>query len=160
MTSSIARVHVNGIEVGTLPADTYHQIVKSVQHTRRLYLGWALSAAALILRKVFQYICAIPAVLIGTLFILLMVSPDTFTQLLVDLRAAEPDEITQALRWAIHLIGVLAIIVLPTTAIFSPRSWQFQSPFNREISRQVRRLLEVPSEGDLMVEIIELPSSV
>ncbi|EMA2595200.1 hypothetical protein U2H31_006377 [Pseudomonas aeruginosa] len=159
MKSSIARVHVNGIEVGTLPADTYHQIVKTVRHTRRLYLAWALAAAGLVLRKVFQYIRAMPAALAGALFILLMVSPESFTQLLIDTRAAEPEEITQALRWVFHLIGVMAIIALPTMAIFAPRSWQIQNPFDSEISRQIRQLLEVPSEGDLMVEIIEQPGA-
>lgn len=160
MTSSIARVHVNGIEVGTLPADTYNAIVKNVRQTRRLYLAWALAAAGLVLRKVFQFIRAMPGVLIGLLFILLMVSPENFTQLLANVRAAEPDEITKSLRGFFHLIATAAIVFLPTTAIFAPRSWQFQSPFDSEISRQIRRLLEVPSEGDLLVEIIEQPGTV
>ena len=160
MKSSIARIHVNDIEVGTLPADKYHQIVKSVRHTRRLYLSWAVSATALVLRKFTQFVCAMPAIAVGASFILLMVLPDTVTQLIADMRTSTPEEITHFLRRVIHLISVLAIVVFPASVIFSPRSWLFQSPFDKEISQQIRQLLEVPTEGDLRVEIIEQRGSV
>lgn len=42
---------------------------------------------------------------------------------------------------------------------FSASSLKIQNPFDSEISRQIRQLLEVPSEGDLMVEIIEQPGA-
>lgn len=159
MKSSIARVHVNGIEVGTLPADTYHQIVKSVKHSRRLYLAWALSACSMVLRKAWKYISGIPAALIGFLFIVLMVSPESFTYLLDGLRAAEPEEITQNLRKVVEWIGTMAVIVLPITAVFTPQSWRFPNPFDREISRRIRQMLEVPTEGEVMI-VIEQPGTV
>lgn len=158
MKSSIVRVHVNGIEVGSLPAKTYHAIVKDVRRDRRLYLAWTLSATHLVLRKLFQLFSAIPTIIVGLIILMALFSPELFTQLLVGLRTSEPEAIAQGLRKLITTIATVAAFAFPLSAIFAPSHWRIQNPFASAISRKIRQVLEVPAEGELMVEIIEQPS--
>lgn len=157
MSASIARIYVNNIEVGSIPASTYRDIDKRVRQSKRLYLAWVLAYSGLILRKLAVFFGAMPAMLIGALILLLALSPETFTDFVGELMAAEPAAITQRLRNAVGAIATLAVFVFPFSALIRPRSWLVDNPFKVETSRRIRQLLEVPSEGDMKIEFAESP---
>lgn len=69
MTASIARVHVNGIEVGSLPTETYNAIANKVRKDRRLYLAWVFAATGAVLNMLARFYTSLPSVVVG-LFLL------------------------------------------------------------------------------------------
>lgn len=158
MQSSIARVYVNRIEVGTLPADTYHAIVKSVRRERRLYLGWAFAATQACLRPVIEFYKSLPATVVGLLLLLAAIWPDLFTAFITDLKAATPAQITEALRGLLRYLSLVFMFGFPLLVLFKRDLMSFESPFDRAISHHIRSLLEVPAEGSLTVEVIALPA--
>ncbi|QGG78948.1 hypothetical protein [Pseudomonas syringae] len=157
MSKSIARVHVNGIEVGSLPTETYEAIAKSVRKDRRLYLAWAYRATASLLRLLVKFYSSLPSVVIGVFLMVAVFWPDSFTDIIAELKTAEPAVITHGLRKLLGFISmVFCVAVLPFIAVFAPAYFRFQSPFDDALSRQIRRLLEVPTEGQLEI-FIETP---
>ncbi|MDZ5605334.1 hypothetical protein SJI00_21395 [Pseudomonas sp. RP23018S] len=158
MTSTIARVHVNGIEVGSLPAKTYHAIVRSVRKDRRLYLAWGFAAAGSVLRTLIKFYISVLSVLLGFFLLLALFSPDSFTSVLIYMRAADPAAFTEGLRKLLGCIGLVFTLMAPTIAILFPRYFPFQSPFDDALSRKIRSLLEVPTEGSLRI-VIETPQN-
>ncbi|WP_051050701.1 hypothetical protein [Metapseudomonas furukawaii] len=155
MSSSIARIHVNGVEVGSIPADTYHAMVQNVRRNRRLYLAWTIAATKACLRPVVRFYCALPSIVVGVLLLAAAAWPAAFTALVADLQAADPQTITAGLRHALAFICAVFIVGFPILALMRPGLVRFESPFDKALSRQIRRLLEVPTEGTMRVEIIE-----
>lgn len=153
MKSSIVRVHVNGIEVGSLPADTYHALVKSVRRERRLYLAWGIAAAKACLRPLVSFYCSLPSVVVGVCLLAAAVWPEAFTAFITDLRAADPATITAALRQVLGFFSIAFTMTFPLMALLKPGLVRFESPFERVLSRKIRQLLEVPTEGALMIQI-------
>lgn len=160
MNSSIARVYVNDVEVGSLPVDTYNNIVKTVRNTPSLYFLWFKSFLLLIFRKVFGYFQAVPFVLISAFFLLLIVSPEIITSLITDFKIADPGKITEDLREIVKAVFSLGVIAMPLSALFFPENWRFYNPFEHEVSLRIRKLLEVPTEGKLVVEISKRKNNV
>lgn len=160
MKSPIARVYVNDVEVGSLPADTYKNIVKTVRSTPYLYLSFFKSLSLLIIRKLFICIQAIPFILIGFLFVMLIIHPESIATLIEEFRVVEPNKLTQELRDLVGTAATLAIFILPLSAMLFPQNWYFYNPFEHEISLRIRRLLEVPTEGKVVVEIIDSKDAV
>lgn len=156
MNSSIARIHVNGIEVGTLPATTYDEIYKSVHKDPRLYLAWVFEAVLATLRPLVKFYSALPSVVVGALLLCAAVWPEVFTAFITDLKAADPATITAGLRNVLGVFCTVFTVSFPVLAVFKPGLVEFESPFAKRLSRIIRGLLEVPTEGRLTVEIVDL----
>ena len=153
MTASIARVHDNGIEVGSLPAETYNAIANKVRKDRRLYLAWGFAAAAALLNLLARFYRSLPSVVVGLLLLCAAISPETFTGIVAELKTANPDAITYAVRKLLGFICITFAVMAPMVAILFPGFVRFQSPFDQALSREIRSLLEVPAEGLLKVVI-------
>ncbi|AMB86010.1 hypothetical protein AWM79_12155 [Pseudomonas agarici] len=134
MTSSIARIHVNGIEVGSLPAETYQAIAKNVRKDRRLYLAWVISAAWAVVRMLLKFYGALPSVVVGLFLLCAAVSSETFTGILTDLKAAEPEAVTEGLRRLLGFICIIFTVTVPVVAVFV--SWI------HPLSKPIRRCFE------------------
>lgn len=156
MTTAIARILVNDIEVGTMPAETYLAIVSSVRKDVRLYLAYAGAFVGSVLHMLGKFYLSMPTVVAGLLLLLAMVSPDSFTDLVTELKAASPETITEALRSLIGNISVFFLVAAPLLSLVFPAYFRFQSPFDKALSHQVRSLMEVPSDGPIKV-IMETP---
>lgn len=151
MTASIARVQVNGIEVGSLPIETYNAIAKNVRKDRRLYLAWVIETIMTALRLLYRFLSAMPSLVVGLFLLWVVVSPDTFTVLLTDLRAADPQAITDGLSKLLRYTFTTLIVSIPLAPLLFPRIIRFQNPFDAALSRQIRSQLEVPTEGELTI---------
>ncbi|PWC98978.1 MULTISPECIES: hypothetical protein [Pseudomonas] len=159
MSSSIARIHVNGIEVGSLPVEIYNTIAASVRQDRRLYLAYAVRILGVGLRMLLWGTCAVPVFLMMALVFLLIVEPASITDLIATTRVATPEAITAGLRATVLYTWIGMIVLIPTfLALFTPGYIAFNNPFTDAINRRVRSMLEVPTEGPLSV-FIENPST-
>jgi hypothetical protein len=152
MSSSIARIKVNGIEVGSLPVETYNEIVSSARQERRLYVAYAFRAVALILRLLIRSTAIVPGVLLFALTFFLIFEPASFTDLLTSLRESSPKEITSALRATVFgTWGVMVIFFPLLLGSLTPSQVAFKNPFEDAVNQRVRSILEVPTEGPLCV---------
>ncbi|MCF6783707.1 hypothetical protein [Stutzerimonas stutzeri] len=153
MTASIARIYVNDIEVGSLPTETYNEIAKKVRKNRRLYLAWVLAFAEALLRILVRFYGSLPSVFVGLFLLCAAVSPETFTSVVAELKAASPEAITEGVRKLLGFISIVVSVTLPFVLALFPGYARFQSPFEQAVSREIRGLLEVPTEGALRVDI-------
>lgn len=114
MSSSIARIHVNGIEVGSLPVEIYNTIAASVRQDRRLYLAYAVRILGVGLRMLLWGTCAVPVFLMMALVFLLIVEPASITDLIATTRVATPEAITAGLRATVLYTWIGMIVLIPT----------------------------------------------
>jgi len=153
MTASIARVHVNGIEVGSLPTETYNAIANKVRKDRRLYLAWVFAATGAVLNMLARFYTSLPSVVVGLFLLCAAFSPETFTGIEAEVKTAKPDAITHTVRKLLGFICIAFAVMVPMVAVLFPGYVRFQSPFDQALSREIRSLLEVPTEGLLNVVI-------
>lgn len=162
MSSSIARIHVNGVEVGSLPLDTYQAIVTGVKKDRRLQLALACSFIGGVTRVLLAGLRHAPwiaGVLIG---LFAVADPGSFAQFLVELKAADPADIawfigeTAKLTFLIAVIGSIVIVLMKANA----GQYLFHNPIDEAISFKIRTALEVPVNGTIRVQVIEAPLNV
>jgi hypothetical protein len=159
MSSSIARIHVNGIEVGSLPVEVYNGIVSATRQDRRLYFAYVFRAMGLILRMLARGTVAVPGFLLLAFSFFLIVEPASITDLITSLRATTPEQITVVLKATLVFTwGVTVVLVPAGLALFCPEQIAFNNPFTDTVNRRVRSMLEVPTEGPLCV-FIENPAT-
>ncbi|NVL48684.1 hypothetical protein F2S72_01580 [Pseudomonas syringae pv. actinidiae] len=160
MSSSIARIHVNGIEVGSLPVEIYNGIVSATRQDRRLYFSYVFRAVGLTLRMLVRSTVAVPGFLLLAFSFFLIVEPASITGLIASLRAATPEEITATLKATLLFTWWVTVISVPAvSALFCPGQIPFNNPFTESVNRRVRSMLEVPTEGPLCVFIENPPTA-
>lgn len=155
MTTIIARVQVNGIEVGSLPRETYDLIVKSVKEDRRLYLSYAVNVIAGLWRILLLLLRSVPWLLFVMFLLLVMFDPNSFTALITELRTADPAEITKAVQQLLIYSWFILCGALPIAIVLCPSTYSFNNPFSEAVSHRIRSMLEVPTEGQLTVTFSE-----
>jgi len=157
MTATVARVEVNGIEVGSLPVDLYNGIVQEVRSDKSLYLKELRTAFV----AVGRLIAFLPVMIVMAGMALIVFQPETVADALAALMKATPQQIAHALRMVVIVISVvsalayvlaLGLVSLRSRA-FKTNGRQLPAVFDREINRRIRALLEVPAEGDMTVTI-------
>lgn len=160
MSASIARIHVNGIEVGSLPVEIYNGIVSTTRQDRRLYFAYAFRATSLILRVLARCTVAVPGFLLLAFSFFLIFEPASITDVIKFLRAGSPDEITAALKGSLVITWWATVSLLPgMLMLFCPGQIAFKNPFTDLVNRRVRRMLEVPTEGPLCIFIENQPTA-
>ncbi|MGL0788774.1 hypothetical protein [Xanthomonas translucens] len=149
---AIARVSINGIDVGSLPADQYRRIVAESRRDWRLWVAQSLAWAAVILRLVSLVLQVMAVCWLLFIPLLALLAPADLTAMIATLAKTPPAEITKGIRTLLTFfigLGVLAMFMAP---IFTPSLVQpLVNHFDRAISRRIRELLEVPTEGDIRV---------
>lgn len=63
MSHAIARVFVNDVEIGSLPADQYQHILDAARRNRRLYASQTLNIALTLFRLTTKILRSIPFLL-------------------------------------------------------------------------------------------------
>ncbi|MDF4211133.1 hypothetical protein P2W50_31265 [Pseudomonas protegens] len=156
MSSSIARIHVNGVEVGSLPLETYQSIVSGVKKDRRLHLALAYGFVGGVIRVLLAGLRHAPWIAGALIGLFAVASPETFAQFLVELKAADPADITRfigvsakAAFWMASFGSVFIVMIKAG----------FRNPIDEAISLKIRTALEVPAEGRIRVQVVEAPTS-
>lgn len=153
MPASVARIYVNDIEVGTLPADQYEYIVKQVKAEKRLYLEWLYGMLKLILRPVLRYISWIPGIIAGMFLVMAVLQPAELALIIDEIRAADSKAIVEGLRMLVTFTIPVGICY-GSARVFFVGPHTLPDPFGDEISRWIRSELEVPTEGRMTVELV------
>lgn len=156
MTSSIARIKVNGIDVGSLPRSTYNEIVASVRSERRLYLSYASAVFGVFLRMLSFISGAWPALWFILFVVVCVISPDAFSTILTALRDDDPLKLFKMVQAAaLYTFTIVAVGVPAVLALVSPEFFRVQNPFQEEIDWRIRNLLEVPAAGCMCVHFVD-----
>jgi len=155
---SIARVFVNDVEVGSLPLGTYKAILSATKKDWRLYIAQALNFLGICSSVFLRTLMVIPAMLSVVLVISIFCFPSLLIENIAYLKGMPISDLFSGLRtffwrfWFICYFGVLPI------TMFIPyfrNGVGFKNHFGAKIGREIRQLLEVPSEGDIKVIYVD-----
>jgi len=101
----------------------------------------------------FVVIKAIPVMWFTLLLLVVMFLPAELTQVFSSLARATPAELTHVLRLLLLTTIVSVVLALGIESVFLANRRGYVNKFDREIGRRIRRLLEVPTEGDVQVVV-------
>lgn len=157
MTNGIAHVFINGVEVGSLPADQYHHMVAEVYKDRR-FLKQQISALMMAIGHSFiQGMSQFSAYILLSLCIGAAVIPTTyltqFIQYLMNLTAGDIAVAVSTMGQIVIVMAAFATIGTFVFGIFFKPEVFLRSKCNAEIHQWIREILEVSSEGELRVSI-------
>jgi hypothetical protein len=152
MNVSTARVSINGIDVGALPADQYEQLVKEVRLKKVLYLRQAENFLWVMVRFCFTWFAVAVILSIVVLLIALLYDASLLPAFIDSVRTS-PVEGTQWIRSVagFHLF-VSFLMLVPAQALLRVNTG-YVNHFDRVIAAQLRHLMEVPAEGQVDVLI-------
>lgn len=152
MKGPIARISVNGVEVGSLPADTYQLIVSTVRGQRWLYLVYVARALRSVACLFVKATRLIPLLIILGVAIIAMIEPDATSAFIEFTRSAAPDEIAASLQACMTFFMLpIYVLVMWGLMMINPSRSLPASPFSEEVERRIMRLLEVPTMGLMTV---------
>lgn len=151
MKTAIARIAVNGIEVGAVPQLTYAEIVKDVRAQKRLYVAYGCNVLIGIGRAGMLLLKTIPAFFVMVFALLVLFDPESFAAMIEWARSADAAQLTSSLRTLLLYSATFLAMLLPVVVILVPGHFAVANPFDRAISRRIRGLLEVPTDGEVTV---------
>jgi len=156
--SKIAKIHINNIEVGSLPAEEYEAIVKAVKSDWRVYLSQALNILRVALRLAVTVLRLVPWAWFVLLFLAMLAAPTEVTAVISALQKASPEAITHGIQQAI-IAGIVLSVAAVFVSVISGNSiaFGFVDHFNQAINQRLRYILEEPAEGDVMVIVRDVP---
>lgn len=153
---AIARVYVNNIEVGTIPASQYEKIRQRVRGDWRLYLLQGFNTIKVLIRFSLVAFNQIPwlwflLTTIGVVFL----SDSDWQATINAIKAMSLGDLTSYGRKALVYSWVFNMLALLLAMGFhgSASRYGFVSHFDDAVSHDLRHILEVPTEGDVMVSV-------
>jgi hypothetical protein len=152
--TAIARVFVNNIEVGSLPAAEYDRLSSAAYGDQRLWAATFLSLLGAVWRILGRTVAAMPAVLLASAATMALVVPGPTAELVHALRALPPEQLFAGFLRVLSMVGTLGLVVVPMLDALRGRNpGDFVNPFDAAVANQIRQRLEVPSDGALRVEV-------
>ncbi|VVE18395.1 MULTISPECIES: hypothetical protein [Pandoraea] len=151
MANAIARVYVNDIEVGALPADQYDKIVNTVRANRRIYVVQAVNYCSVLWRFLTSSLRRVPILWFVMLVAAEVFAPSSVTNVIAVLRQATPALLNQQLCSLIWTGWLFSMVIHAVYIAFFSYPMGYVNEFEARISRHIRSLLEVPAEGTMMV---------
>ncbi len=154
--SKIARIFVNRIEVGTVPADLYEKIVKQAKRDWKLYVSQGFNLVAVAFRFFVDTLRLTPWLWFITSAGLAVLAPDILGDVFAALSKATPAELANEYRKAVMYgpLGVSAMLLAGMAGGFGSK-YGFVDRFGEVVGERLRALLEVPAEGSIDVFIVD-----
>lgn len=154
--SDIARVFVNNIEVGSLPAAEYHSYIEDAKRDWRLKVQQVFNVLGTALSFLAKAFVMVPVVwfLLGSL--LLIGEPEMIANAAHSLAAMEASDIGALYQRFLLYSYFAAILMLFMGTVLTGSSlgiYGYRDVFDMAVAMRIRRLLEVPAKGDLDVVI-------
>lgn len=151
--TAIARVYVNGIEVGSMPVEKHKQIKSEAKKTLELYVKQAINLFVVVVNMVSISIRIIPLFLFfGVLFSL--TNLELIAGFIDVLRTAPPMEIAQTIKKIItSTFGVTNLLVSITFAVMPSfrRKMGLINYFRGFTEYRIKQTLEVSDQGSVVV---------
>lgn len=156
----VFRVFVNQVDVGALPEQDYRAILseakREVKGDIRLYLAQALNLIGCLFRATKLFVQFMPVTMFLGGALALFAAPDEVEMLIAAIRAATPAEVTNCLRMML-LWTALGVTIILLAAVIAGYGFgyidQFQSAIGERVNLRIRRLLEVPADGEMTVHV-------
>ncbi|BEG77385.1 MULTISPECIES: hypothetical protein [Achromobacter] len=152
MENAIARVYVNNVEVGAMPAAQYEAIVAEVFGNRWLRAREIVALGEVLLRSLLWAMTRLPAWLVGVLLVLAVGFPaEEWGPVIEYVRSTEAAALAQGMRTVLLPVLGLGVVLLVC--------WRFatapdaRSGLDREIDYRIRKVMECPTEGRLRVHV-------
>jgi len=159
MPSTIARVRINGVEVGSLPTETYHNIVASARAEPGMYMAYLIACVGYVVRLILSAAVLTPTILLAVFGLVALMEPIVISDLIIFLRSASPAEVSAMIQKLTGYIATSLIGVPMIMATIFPGVIAFKSPIRAWVEHDIRDLLEVPTQGHLCVKIVQNPSA-
>lgn len=158
--TSIARVYVNHIEVGALPAAQYHAFVQQVRRDWRLHICQGLNVVGAIVRFLLTALRLVPYLWFLLATALILWQPDSITEFITALPNFTPSQLSEGFRrilaWSIFFTACSSMFRITLIGQFSGfKEYGYVNVIDREVSHRIREVLEVPAEGYMRVEIVD-----
>jgi hypothetical protein len=157
--AGVARVYVNEVEVGSLPAVHYARVVREAWSCKGLYVMQALNIAAVVLRAALAVVRFIPWVWFLALACAAVFAPEALRETFARMSTATPTQLVDAVRQALDGAAVLSVVVCGTTVVLGVERFGYVNQFDEVISQRIRRILEVPAEGSMRVSVVQFVRS-
>lgn len=151
MTKEVARVYVNEIEVGALPANLYKKIVEDVRRDKRLLFAQAMNYCHVLYLFFRKTVVLWPIALCVAVALCEMFGPSNVVDIIAAMRTATPAEANHAICTFLAIGWATSVIFEAFCRVLSNRHSGLVDCFDEAISRRVRSLLEEPAEGRLLV---------
>lgn len=153
MTSEVARVFVNEVEVGALPAEQYRQIVKDVRRDKRLILAQSLNYGHVAYMFFAKTVLRWPVTLLACVALLEVSTPATVVDMITMIRAATPTEANGAMGLILGWSWVVSCLFEAGCRLVWNRHSGLIDCFDESVNFRIRSLLQEPVEGRLSVVI-------
>lgn len=151
MNTSVSRVLINNVEVGSIPTDQFQAIVAETKRDWRLYAAsiWSTLFAG---TKLFLKSLAIaPVVALTIASLLVFFYPDGGTAFFDELKQTTGAEISNLVRSSLTVSWLATVIALVFGIAFGAIKFGYTDPFSRVIGERIRFLLEEPNDGPITV---------
>lgn len=153
MRNGIAVVYVNNIEVGSMPASQYDDIVESVKNDWRIrisgffqYIGFIWRIFCRASAFFFQSII----VLLGLFMFYSFFDNSATVQFIDSLKGASSSSIAGAIR-TLTILCINLTIFGGILRLFTHGVPTFVSPSEAAINKRIRQIMEVPAEGQVAI---------
>lgn len=157
MSEGVAIIKVNGIDVGSMPLEQYHAIVKKVKKDWRNRIVSAFSVLHYLFRiaSVYcEYFIKTLVIFMALFFISSITSPSSVTELISSLKYSTPTDITTLIHTITNFAILISIFSFIMMLFFMPHTrFNYISPFDVAINKIIRTIMEVPANGDVTVSI-------
>ncbi len=154
---AIARVYVNGIEVGSMPVEKHKEIKSESKKALRLYAYQALNMSGIVLKMVFLSIRVIPLFWFFGIILSLYLDLAAVADFIDGLRAAPSMDIAQTIK---EIIGTtLTITNVSVSVAFAVvpsfrRQMGLIDYFKGFTEHRIKQTLEVSDQGPVEVVYI------
>ena len=155
--TAIAKIYVNNIEVGSVPADLYLQILNRVRNDYRIKLKQALNIVGTALSIMSAAVNLIPTLCIVSVLMIGVIDPLALIETAKNLATVTPTGLRQAIVKLLYGCGTIALIYIGAFAALSGKfsRYGYRDFQEEEINYRLRHLLEVPAEGGMKVCVVE-----
>lgn len=142
------KVFVSDVEVGEIPDHTFEMIKQSV---RRDPCVWAATALDFVrpMRQLSAVFRLPPLLIVWAMIFAALADPSTFAQVM-ETAATDPDKFRHGLMLALIYSVMASVAAMVIRSFFTPAV--FSAAYNRELGRKLRRLMKVPSDGEVSLE--------
>jgi hypothetical protein len=145
---SMWKVFVSDVEVGEIPDNTFEMIRKSVRRDPRV---WAETALDFIrpMRQLSAVFTIPPLVIVWVVLLSVLIDPNQFAQAM-QIAVNEPDTFRRGIVNLLIYSIAFSVFGMVVRSVFTPSV--FSAAYNRALGKNLRRLMKVPSDGEVRLE--------
>ena len=153
MRNGIAVVYVNNIEVGSMPASQYDEIVESVKNDWRIRISGIFQFIGFIWRIFYRSLAFFfqsIIVLLGLFMLYSIFDNSELVQLIDSLKGASSGSIAEGIR-SLTMLCINVTILGGALRLCTHGVPTYVSTSETAINKRIRQVMEVPAEGQVAI---------